>query len=420
MAYETDDICPTFKPVKTLDEAATPGTERDDPKSQATQDTEPKRTTLRPGDNDLYPEAKPLEYVTVSRPPDFKAGEKPDADYANCINEPKEERENLLSSPLLTVLGWGLGGGLSLWLYFQLAGLFKFVLECQGWRFWAALVIFCIPIMALTYAAMRFWQVFRKLPKRDQVQGDLDTSDIREKKVIKNSLKPYIDELPPEYVGVFKSERRKEVSAQISRLRKDSGYSDSGEWIDDFKAFQDAQEEEALDTVKTYCKLVALKTAACPWKAIDMVIVSINLTLMVVAIAKVYNRRVSKGGAFRLLCHWFANIYISGELGAITENAADRASDKATAWLTNGGDDVKEAGASVAEATAGQASGAIANGMSGSSMGETLTSAFSASLPILSKFAGKAAEGAVNAFLAYRMGRRAIDEFRFIKNKQGN
>ena len=376
MAYDSEDICPR----------------------------------LRSDDEDLYPKHPPPNYVSISRQPDVAAGSKNDHDRANSGAKTKRGKT---FSPVLWVIKWGVGGGLALWLYFQLAGLFRIVLECQGgWRY-VALVFFAIPIIVLLYVAVRSWLIFRKLPRREQVRGDLSVSDVAKKEELKDAIKPYIDGLRKKenYAAVFKSEDRQKVSECISRLCDGSRYSDAGGWIDDFSRFQKDQEGRAYEVVKTYCALVALKTAACPWKAIDMIIVFVNLTLMVEEIARVYNRRVSRGGAFRLLCHWFASIYISGELGAITEQA----SDKVAEWMM-GGDGAKSglrAGTAVAEATADQVSQGVADGVANGGMFESLTSVFSASIPVLSRFAGKAAEGAINAFLAYRMGKRAIEEFQF-------
>jgi len=36
-------------------------------------------------------------------------------------------------------------------------------------------------------------------------------------------------------------------------------------------------------------------------------------------------------------------------------------------------------------------------------------------LPLFSKFVGKAAEGGVNAYLAYRLGRLSVSAFRYLK-----
>ena len=414
MAYESDDIRPPVRALNMPGEKTLTGASCEDSKSHEA--SEPTVPNLRPADGDLYPKQPSPRWVAISRPPDFAAGNKNDADHLD--GEANVEQEKT-ASPVLSVITWGLVGGLALWLYFQLVGLFKTVLEYHGWRLAVASVLFAIPIVVLLFVAIKAWKAFRKLPNRKQVRGDLCTNDISKKEELKGRLKQYVDDLQKNknYASIFKSEERQRVLERINRLSCDSLYSDAGGWIDDFKQFHKDQEDRAYEIVKTYCKLVALKTAACPWKAIDMVIVFVNLTLMVEKIATVYNRRVSKGGAFRLLIHWFANIYISGELGAISERASDKVAD----WLTSG-DGVKrgvEAGASVAEVAAEQAAGSASAAVTTSeqisdgAIGESLAGVFSASLPILSRFVGKAAEGAINAYFAYRMGKRAIEEFQF-------
>ncbi len=393
MAYETEDICPSVVSVKTMDKTSSTGCEN--ARTNETQTVDAEMPNHRSDDEDLYPQRQPPQLVDIDRPPDYKAGDKieyaDDTDLKGGVAEPS-------ASPLLMAITWFVGGCLVLWLYFQLAGLLKLVLECQGWRLWVAIGLFAIPVLLLTCAVTRFLIVFRKLPGREQVKGNLQPADIAESEALADRLKPYLFELPEDYDAVFERDKREDIKLRIKKLRDDT-YSDSNGWIKDFALFQKEQEDRALDIVKMHCKLVALKTAACPWKAIDMVIVFVNSTWMIEKIAKVYNRRVTKAGALRLLCRWFRNIYISGELGAITE----RTSDKVAAWLTK--DNSSNAAASAAEAATGQSDGGLA---------ESLLGAFSASLPILSKFVGKAAEGAVNAYFAYRMGRRAIDEFRFV------
>ena len=282
---------------------------------------------------------------------------------------------------MLMMIAWGGVCVFLLWLYFQLAWLFKTVLECEGWRFWVALAIFAIPVSVLSYVAARLCKVFRRLPAREQVNLTED-SNLKEKV---DKLKQYMKELPEDYDSVYERTEREDVKKQIENLRDESAHSDPKGWRDSFYSFERRQEDRALALVKSCCKHVALKTAACPWKAVDMAIVFVNSTLMIEKIARVYNRRVSRPAALRLLFRWFMNIYISGEIGAVTENAAQKASDKVESWLTNG-----------------------------DSADDSIAGMVSASLPIVSKIVGKVAEGAINAYFAYRMGRRAINEFKYV------
>ena len=410
MAYESDDICPPSADVEMLDASAVSNADCEDSRTDEMQSVETEIPGIRSDDGDLYPKQSPAQYLDITRPPDFKAGDK--IDYEDGDTKSNEESADSSSSPVLVVITWFVGGSLALWLYFQLAGLVGLALECQGLRAWAAWILLAIPVLVLIYATIRFLTVFRKLPAREQVRGNLQTSDITRNKALAKRLKPYLAGLPENYEVVFQRDEQKAVKSLIKKLRDDSSYSDSNGWVSDFYKFQKDQEDRALDIVKTYCKLVALKTAACPWKTIDMVIVFANSTLMVEKIAKVYNRRVSKPAALKLLCRWFMNIYISGELGAITENAAHRASDKVAEWLTSGNN--SNAGVPIAGEAAAQVSDGAANSVSDGGAAESLAGVFAASLPVLSKLVGKAAEGAINAYFAYRMGRRAIDEFRFV------
>ena len=99
---------------------------------------------------------------------------------------------------------------------------------------------------------------------------------------------------------------------------------------------------------------------------------------MVSKIAKVYHRQVSRQQAFRLVTHWFINLYISGELGQITEGAADTIAEGTADWLGN----------------------------------EGVSAVLQPAVPLLAKFGGKIAEGGINAYLAYRLGSRACEHFR--------
>ena len=105
-----------------------------------------------------------------------------------------------------------------------------------------------------------------------------------------------------------------------------------------------------------------------------------NSTRMVCDLAVVYNRRMSRANAFRLVCRWCAAIYVSGELGSIMESTAKKGGEYAADMLGSG----------------------------------DLMSGVAQSMPVLAKVAGKAIEGGVNAYFAYRMGRRAIESFRVL------
>ena len=141
MAYESDDICPPVGALNMSGEKSLAGANCED--SKAHEESGAAVSNIRPDDEDLYPNQPSPRYVAISRPPDFAAGNKNDFDHLD--SEANVERE-MPVSPVLSVIAWGLFGGLAVWLYFQLAGLFKIVLECHGWRLGVASVLFAVPI----------------------------------------------------------------------------------------------------------------------------------------------------------------------------------------------------------------------------------------------------------------------------------
>lgn len=163
----------------------------------------------------------------------------------------------------------------------------------------------------------------------------------------------------------------------LARL-KDHRYADSVGFMEEYEKFQGALDVRALEIIKKYATLIGLKTAASPWKAVDMIAVFFNSTLMVCDLAIVYQRRTTRRDAFRLVVRWFVNLYISGELGEVVEGGADAISDGASEWLK----------------------------------GEDLPSLLQPTVPLLAKFGGKIVEGGANAYLAYRLGRRASQYFK--------
>ena len=131
------------------------------------------------------------------------------------------------------------------------------------------------------------------------------------------------------------------------------------------------QDERAREIICKTWKLVAIKTAASPWKIVDMLAVVYNSTVMITRLAKLYNRRIYGSAGFRLVCRWIVNIYIAGEMGDAARGAVEWAS---------------------------------ANEL------------ISATYKPLAGFIGKIAEGGANAFLVYRLGNRAMEYLRPLVN----
>lgn len=105
--------------------------------------------------------------------------------------------------------------------------------------------------------------------------------------------------------------------------------------------------------------------------------------------------------AFRLVLHWLVNIYISGGCGRIAETTAVNLSESAS----------KEA------ANYMQGTGWFDNTDWADTVEKSMPLLFDVTGKVFGKIVGKVAEGGVNAYLAYRLGRRAIEEFEALRVK---
>lgn len=189
------------------------------------------------------------------------------------------------------------------------------------------------------------------------------------------ALKEYIDAFPEDDVSLAKLDHAGVcISDKIKELRRIAPDTDAKAWMDKFREFQSAQREIARKISMECAKLVGVKTAACPWKAGDVLITFVNTSLMVTAIARAYNRKVSSMAALRLVFKWMGQLYVVGRMQDFSEATADGASSFFSA--PDGWDGV-----------------------------------LSTFAPALKAILGKSVEGAVNAYMAYRLGLCAANEF---------
>lgn len=338
-------------------------------------------SSTRKGGTELHPKLNPLREVHVDRAPDVRA--LPD-DSDVVVGAGESSRGEPL---VLPVAVWFVIGIVVIWICCQLAPLVIFALGCRGWRLVAALGALSIPVAIFGFVAFRVWRLFGGLPSFEQVRMSRERSY-----EVKHRLSTgYLARLPDAETYAreagFEGDRRRQVVDILDRLRGGKRYSDEVGWLDDFGEFERLQSERASAIIRRSCKLIGLKTAASPWKLVDVICVFWNSTQMVVQLARLYNRRVNRGAAFRLVFRWFLNIYVSGELGQLGESVSGAI-----------GDNLKEP---VRESLSDI-------GWLDGDWSETVASA----MPTISKFVGKVAEGGLNAFLAYRMGCKAVVGFK--------
>lgn len=328
------------------------------------------RDESRADDGDIRPSVPTAQEVPVSHAPDAAWDDLP----PQAAQEEGRERWTFL-----TYVGRAAIAVFCIWLSCQLLSLFQMVSAYDGWRFYAVLGAVMVPILILVWVLLRALLLFRRLPPITQLK-DGEGNGLEQKRRLQGL---YLAKLPPtnDYVARCGFKEPERVCGLLDSLRgEESLHSDETGWLDEFRHFQSLQDARAKEVVSRACKLIALKTAASPWRLLDMFCVFYNSTRMVCELAVVYNRRMSRASAFRLVCRWCAAIYVSGELGSIMESTAKKGGEYAADMLSDG----------------------------------DLMSGVAQSMPLLAKIAGKAIEGGVNAYFAYRMGRRAIESFRVL------
>lgn len=245
---------------------------------------------------------------------------------------------------------------------------------CLAWA------MFAVTVAVFAYIALRARRLFSHLPKIDSVKESEYAHDpLNLMKRVKSDYISPILKRKDAYAADLKLTADHELIGKLFDLSSDR-YVDSLAFLEDFKLFQRQQGEKAAKIIFEHAKQVAIKTAASPWKIVDMLSVFYNSSSMIYEIALVYNRQIRRSQAFRLSLRWMFNIYIAGELGAIADKSGEAIDQSIRTMI---GD-------------------------------QDVSSLVAPALPLLSKFIGKFAEGGVNAYNVYRLGKCAVAEFKYL------
>lgn len=231
---------------------------------------------------------------------------------------------------------------------------------------WTVIGLVVFLTAGLIYCVVGVLRLFRKLPNFQQVTKG--TMDEKEQK----ALLSYIEKLPSAETRWGIGENGSRIVRRIKWcIKQGVEYPKIEKYVRDL---QKIQIESAMQIVRECAIQTGLKTAICPWSTGDVLIVFINTTLMACSIARIFHRRIDKNQAIRLAFKWIGQLYLVGQMqDTVGEGIADNVND----ILTQAG----------------------LNGVS-----------------VLKPFMGKAAEGAGNTYLVYRLGRCAIREFAILKD----
>lgn len=345
-----------------------------DPSSQADRVVE----APRDGDDDIRP-SRPPENVLKRRTQLPIQASKPISDVSDSSKECERESADIDEDfGLLKLVAYACGSVVAIWLLGSLGSVLHSIATAASIP---EMVLFCLifvlEVAVVWYVIHYARKTFAGLPEITQIHRK-EYGGV-ERELAAKLKSDYIRQLPEldRYAKMAGFQQGHDALHLLARLR-DHRYADSVGFMEDYNRFQVEQDKQALAIIKRYATTIGIKTAASPWKAVDIIAVFFNSTLMVAKIAKVYHRQISRRQSFRLVVHWFFNLYISGELGQITEGTADAIAQGASDWLGE----------------------------------EGICAVLQPAVPLLSKFGGKIAEGGINAYLAYRLGSRACEHFR--------
>ncbi len=361
MAYESDDIRPS--------RAVSRGSETRVAK-------EPKATATREGDDDLRPPAPSedelnarAEWVSSQTAKCAKS-----AGPESCTCEMPDNGAGMCIVKTLTSI---LVGCVGIWL---LLVVYDAVVNVIAAKTLAERImaygLLAVLLGLILFVVVQVKRLFFGMPKFDQVKKD-DYDD--DPSMLRSALRSYVEMFPEpaEFASQIHVKEDGDAMRMLARL-KSGVYSDSAGYMSDFEQFQACLDERAREICARYSALIGIKTAISSWAIVDAMAVFFNSTIMICEIARVYNRKANAFAAFRLALRWVANIYISGQMGEFTASGANAVNDTVR-------DLVKADGVEV-----------FMKSMS----------------TYVVKILGKAVEGGANAYLARKLGERAIKSFR--------
>ncbi len=335
------------------------------------------RQITRDGDCDIRPADIAPQIVKVSG--------RPDAGAEVAVHEADAENPGMEDLGMLKYVAFAVAAMFALWCMSMLYPLVRGVLEAEGPAKAVAWAFLLVPVSLLGALAVVTWLRFRAIPKGPHfVAADFAG---REKELKRRLQREYVARFPSP--GAYACDagfaQDDPVVVKLGRLKAAAGaYPTHEEWLDDFREFQRGLDARADKAIRAFAKLVAVKTAVIPWRGVDALAVFFNSTMMVCRLAKIYRVRTTKAAAFRMVMHWAMNIYISGNMGDIAESASD----------------------------------SVGEGVRGAMDPDAMGGVIAAAIPIGTKIMGKAAEGAANAYLLYRLGQRAKRAFRALQERQ--
>ena len=235
----------------------------------------------------------------------------------------------------------------------------------------AALALEGAFALVLVWSLARLALALRALPAFPQVSAE----EARVPRRLAARLRAHVRSLgaPEKWAAACGFAPGDPAPALLRRLAE-ARHLDRDAWLQDWAEFSGLVDARAREIAARRAKLVAVKTAASPWRAVDGLAVSWHSTAMTAELAVLHGRRMSRRDAFRYAARAAFSLWVAGTAGDVAEAASERLPELFD--------------------------------------GENFPAWAARALPFGGKLLGKTAEGAANAWLVWRLGRRAAAAFR--------
>jgi len=167
-----------------------------------------------------------------------------------------------------------------------------------------------LPVILIAVAIVWLIRVFSSLP------AGVDcwySPDYREKRALRKKL-------IRRYLNGFKTDKNlyrligEDAQKKLELLYQGGDVDNIDGWIKDYKEFQEALKHRAEKERDKYAKAIAVATMASPKFKLDAMVTLFFSTLMLLSIARIFNKRTTRIGAFRLACSWSLNLFLSSQL----------------------------------------------------------------------------------------------------------
>ncbi len=250
---------------------------------------------------------------------------------------------------------------------------------------YVALSFFLILCFLVFYVIFKVFRLFFKFKSNTNI--DLKALTVLEERTklrllakelndsAKGELTKYVTDYNMGYILNISPEMNnngiKELENYKNNLLGEKSYINSSEWLKDFKnTFVQTLDMVANKQIKVYTKAVSIGTAASPVKFIDQMIVMYSSFKLINDLILIYNLRPAFGQSATIIARSIIQAYLSGVIGETFESGGQMVSEH------------------IMENTYGDLGASIGSGFIGT-------------------LAPKIAEGGLNGFLVYRLGKQA-------------